>query len=156
MIKLHWLSPAIFVFLGILITAMSNSTFDPSNENQFEKSKLLLDIKGVIGTITHGTTGNVDLDITDDELITGATVNVQNSAFGDYMDIQVIVPPSTVANQFVTSFYVNSDAQKQIDFTNKYPAKIPAGLKLRLVYHSTGAVLDPKAAVNYVLHKVLL
>lgn len=144
------------IIFGLSVYAMSASTYDPANTDQFEKSKLLLDIRGVIGTATHNATTNIDFDITDDELLTGATVHVQNSTFGDYIDIQVVHPIAGVVGQFVTSFYVNSDVQKQIDFENKYPAKIVSGLKLRIVYHSTGLVLDPKVAVNYVLHKVLL
>lgn len=134
----------------------SNTGFNPKNIDDFDKANLNKDAKGVAGTITAGTNTNLDLILTDDILIAGGTVLlVKGAALGDKIDFQVVHPTYGVINQFVTDWFMNPDSTKQEIPTSNYPAKLPAGLTLRLVYHSVG-VTDVWVAVNFNKEKVLI
>jgi len=133
----------------------SNTTFDPQNTASFEKSKLFKDAKGVIGTATKETTTNLDLVLTDDVLMTGGVFLAQGAEWGDKVDFQVIHPTAGVVAQFITDWYLNPDSTLQPIPKSSYPAKLAAGLTLRVVYHSVGAT-DVKVAINYDREKVLV
>lgn len=118
---------------------------------------------GVKATIQAGQTGDVDLKLADDVLITGLKFMTANATFGDTVDLQVVdvdgmvTTPNTVLNQFATGWVCSDDAQgsrDQVLIEVPYPSKIPAGLYLRLVYHSTGNS-NVQVGCNYFLHKIL-
>ena len=140
---------------------MINSTYNPVSVNDFEKTKLTLNIMGTLGTAAHGTTTNIDFKLTDDNLLTGAIFQCKDANWGDSVTIQVVdvdgivYPAGSVLAQFVTNWYVVTDDQRQISMDVNYPAKIIAGLYLRVVYKSTGST-DVGVAGNYMLHKVLV
>jgi len=133
----------------------SNTSFDPANTDSFEKSKMIKDAKGIKATIPFGTSANIDLTLTDDILLAGGTVFLaRGAAQGDKVDFQVIHPVYGVVNQFITDWYINPDSTEQTVPAANYPAKLPAGLTLRAVYHSVGAS-DVWVAINFNLEKVL-
>jgi hypothetical protein len=139
----------------------SNTTYDPTNVGDFERTKLNYAAVGISGTASAGTTTNIDHALTDDSLLTGAQVLTDNAAFGDSITFQVVdvngvvFPAGTVLGQFVTNWKLRSDSQEQISLQVPYPAKVYAGLYLRLIYTSTGAS-NVAVAINYSLHKVLV
>lgn len=139
----------------------SNTTFKPAKVSDFEASKLNFNGQGLIGTAIAGQSTPLDFQITDDCLLTGAILLSKNSVFGDHINLQIVdvdgllAPAGTVLNQFVTSWYLADDIQKQLDMQVAYPAKIYAGLYIRVVYISTGNN-DVDLAINYTLHKVLI
>lgn len=139
----------------------SGTQYNPINVDDFEKTKLNYDAVGVGGTATAGTTTNIDYAVTDDMLLTGAQVLTNTSVFGDSVSFQLVdvaglfYPPGSVLNQFVTNWQTRSDSQEQINLQVNYPAKVNAGLYLRLVYVSTGTS-SVAVAVNYSLHKILI
>ena len=134
----------------------SNTEFNPSNVDEFSKLKLNKDAKGVAGTVAFGTTASLDLTLTDDVLIAGGTVFLaRGAAEGDKVDFQVVHPVAGVINQFITDWYVNPDSTLQVVPPSNYPAKVPAGLIFRVVYHSVGAT-DVWISVNYNMEKVLV
>lgn len=134
----------------------ANTSFNPSNLNEFEKSKLNKDAKGVSATVIAGTTQSIDLLLTDDILMAGGTVLLaKGAAIGDSVHFQVIHPTYGVVNQFITDWYLNPDSTEQAVPPANYPAKLLAGLTLRLVYHSVGET-DVWVAVNYNCEKVLI
>jgi len=133
---------------------MQNSNFNPISVNDFDKNKVSSANKGVETVATAGASTNLDLTLTDDVLLTGLQVIAQGSVFGDNVDLQVLMG-STVVAQFGTSIYLPSDEDIKLNEEAKYPAKIPAGLTLRLIYNSIGMTNVP-VAVNYRLHKVLV
>jgi len=133
----------------------TNTEYNPRNQWEYDKNYIQLNLTGVSTNFSANTTTNLDLELTDDCLLTGGTVGVEGGVFGDTLSIQVVHPIAGVVAQFITDWHVLSDVQKQMDLTNVYPAKIPAGLKLRLVYTSTNLTTGGKVAVNYILHKVL-
>jgi hypothetical protein len=140
---------------------MTNSTFNPTKVADFDKLKLNFNGMGVIGTATAGTTTNIDLALTDDNLITGAMLQCQNMTWGDSVSLQVVdvtgvyAPAGTVLSQFVTNWYVITDFERQIDLQINYPAKLLAGLYIRVSYTSTGTTAVNVSA-NYTLHKVMV
>ena len=141
---------------------MINSTYNPQSVNDFEKSKLQLAVKGVHSSFTAGSITALDLKLTDDHLLTGGTILVKDGSIGDSISLQVVdvdniigYGANVVLSEFVTNWYVSTDSQKQIDLSINYPAKILAGLYIRLKYNSTGITAGSVSA-NYLLHKVLI
>jgi hypothetical protein len=134
---------------------MQNSTYDPSAESEYSKKFLNVDFKGVSGTATAGTSTSIDHTLTDDVLLVGSQVLAAGSVFGDSCDFQVVHPEAGVLKQFVSSWGVSSDNQEKINMNSIFPAKIPAGLILRFVYHSTGEA-NVSVLINYKLYKVLV
>jgi hypothetical protein len=140
----------------------SNTKYNPLHVDEFEKTKLNFNAHGVNTTVVLGTTANLDYTLTDDCLITGAELIVNGGNYGDTLNLQVVDlsgaftgTPGTVVNQFATNW--NAPPQCDTQFDTAYPAKIYAGLTLRLVYTSTGLGVTPVfLAVNWKLHKVLM
>jgi hypothetical protein len=133
---------------------MEASTFNPQNVSEFEKSKVAKDANGVSGTAVAGQTTNIDLVLADDMLITGGFLLAQNANQGDYCHFKVMAGP-TLAAQFVTNWFIDPSQTKQQTPQSNFPAKIPAGLTLRVSYVNVGAT-DVWVAINYDLNKVLI
>jgi hypothetical protein len=139
----------------------SNTTYNPGNINDFVKIALNYAGTGVSSSAAPGTTTSIDHILTDDMLLTGAQVLANMPVFGDSMTFQVMdktgvfYPAGTVLNTFISNWQCTSDFQEQIDANINYPAKIPAGLCLRLIYTSTGTA-SVAVSINYDLHKILL
>lgn len=149
----------------------SNTTFDPQNANDFQKSKLRLNGLSVTGTAAHGESTNIDLLMTDDFLLTDGILFANNSTWGDKIDFQVVAPTGfsnvnvaggytftedTVLLQPLTDWIINPQKIDQSGTMANYPAKIYAGLILRVVYHSISNTTDVGVGINYKLHKVLV
>ena len=134
----------------------SNTTFDPQNLSAFEKTKLFKDAKGVAITATAGEDTTLDLTLDDDTLLSGGTVFLaKGAAPGDTVDFKVVHPTAGVIAQFITDWFVNPDSTLQQVPESNYPAKVFAGLTLRVVYHSVGST-DVWIAVNYNKEKILV
>jgi hypothetical protein len=134
---------------------MQNSTFNPVSTIDFTKDKLNKDAQGVFWTITAGTTANIDYTLTNDVLISGGhALLIQNASWGDKVDFQIVMG-TTVISQYVTSWPVDPTKVNQTIPTSNYPAKIPYGFILRLVYHSTGGT-NVDVAMGYNLEKVIV
>tara|TARA_R110000868_G_scaffold272607_1_gene531834 strand:- start:3111 stop:3533 length:423 start_codon:yes stop_codon:yes gene_type:complete len=138
----------------------SFTTYKPTSITQFEAAKLNFNAQGVSGSASAGSSTSFDLALTDDHLITGAWIITDGGTLGDTASFQIVDGtgafsgvPGTVLNQFVSSWYMPTGANTQLDM--QYPAKLYAGMVLRFVYTSTGG--SPVfVAINYKLHKVLI
>ncbi len=128
---------------------MINSTYDPCNVKDFEKTKLSFNGQKVHATCPAGQSINLDLVMTDDHLLTGAAVSLTNNIESDCIKFQVVHPTYGVVNQFIDWY------AREFDKDLSYPAKLPAGLTLRVVYTSTGA-LPVEVYINHILHKVMI
>lgn len=140
---------------------MQNSALKITQVSQFSSANVNSGSQGIAGIAAKGVSSNIDLKLTDDCFITGGVLRTQGSEFGDKASFQVVdkdnilgLGAETVLAQYFTNWYMRSDSQEQIDENIPYPAKIPANLYLRVVYHSVGC-LDVMVAVNYRLHKAL-
>jgi len=139
----------------------SNTTYRPTRVADFEASKLNFNAQGTFTTASANQITAIDFTLSDDCLITGAWVLTENGTVGDYCNFQVVDTsgaftgtPNTVINQFVTNWYLPSSADVQLDMA--YPAKIYAGLTLRVLYTSISTTTAVSVAINYKLHKVLV
>lgn len=117
----------------------TNTTYDPANINFFDKTKLNKDAIGVQATITAGATQNIDYVIADDALIMTSSLIAIGAAQGDKIDMQVIHPIAGVVFQPITGWFIDPNSSVQPTPRANFPAKIFAGLTLRIVYHSTGS-----------------
>lgn len=140
---------------------MTGSTYNPTTVDQFDKTKLNFDGQGVIGSCAPSSTANMDYDLTDDMLLTGCVFMINDSNWGDFVNFQVIDAtgaltgtPGTVLSQFASSWYVPGN-NTNIELKIVYPAKVIAGMGLRVVYNNVGANAA-SFAMNYELHKVLI
>jgi hypothetical protein len=140
---------------------MQGSAVSLSKATMFASDIVSFTGKGVFGTASFGAVSNIDLVMTDDCFLTGGVLRTNGSFFGDYADMQVVDKDNilgygagAVLNQFITKWYMRSDAQEQFETSLSYPSKIYAGLYLRVVYHSVGAT-NVEVAMNYELHKAL-
>jgi hypothetical protein len=117
--------------------------------------------KGVAGTATAGGVTNIDLQLTDDVVMTGGTMITKGAAFGDKATLQVVdidgiyAPAGTILGQYVTDWQMKEVEELQADLSVPYPANLPNGTYLRCVYTSTGGA-NVKVGINYILHKVLI
>lgn len=134
----------------------SNTAFNPPNINEFDKFKMNKDGHGVLGVASHGTSTTLDYTLADDMIIAGGHTFLANGVnWGDYVEFQVVHPIAGVLLQFLSTWYLNPEVIKQEVPPSNYPAKLTAGLILRVVYHSTGSA-DVPIAVNYNLERVLV
>lgn len=140
---------------------MNNSQYAPTTGTQYSSKDLNADFQGFKFTATAGVTTTGDYKILNDSLIDGAVVLVKNSALGDKVTLQVIdidniigYGANVVLGQYVTNWYINPDSTFQVDLKSAYPAKILAGLYLRVSYTSVGAN-NVDFLINYKLHKIL-
>jgi hypothetical protein len=137
----------------------SGTLYAPTRTADFESTKLNANAQHAKATVTAGQSANIDLTVADDHLATGAWLVVVGGTAGDTVLLQVVDisgafcgVPNTVLKTFV-NWAVAPETSQQFEFN--YPAKIYAGLTLRVVYTSTGGT-NPFVAINYKLHKVLV
>jgi hypothetical protein len=142
--------------LPITLWAMTGSTFDPANRDEYSKYKLEVANLGVKGTCVGTTTSNIDYTLADDMLLVGIQFGVSAADDDDTVDLQVVHPVSGVLKQFVTDWNVFETVQIQMDAESIFPAKVPAGLIIRLVYHCNSEATTTKVKVNLKLHKILI
>jgi hypothetical protein len=141
---------------------MQNSKYNPASFQEYSAKDLNVNLTGHKFVAAANTPTSCDFVVTDDYLIDGAEINVINSNIGDTITAQVIDKDNVmgyganlVLRQFVTDWYVNPSTTQQIEYTSRYPAKIFAGLYLRIIYKSTHESTPADVIVNYNLHKVL-
>jgi hypothetical protein len=127
---------------------MINSTFNPANDEAYDKSKISLNWQSVNASVPTGTSVNVDYLLTDDMILDGLQLLAKGSTFGDTVTMQIvcvsgylangaqICPPNTVLNQFGTNIGICDDQQTKIDVEAKFPARLQAGLTIRCIYTS--------------------
>lgn len=150
----------IFISLLLLISAkaqaISGSTYIPG-AYPLDASKVIGAGQGVSATAAANTTTSIDLDITDDTVITGLEEIVMGATSGDYVVLSVVLTANksiTLATPVPGPWYLSNNAD--IDFHMEIPIKIQAGWTLRITYHNTSLLGTPFVAINYKLWKVLI
>lgn len=140
---------------------MIGSTYKPLKVSDFEASKLNFLGIGVTASCTSNGVTTLDYILIDDCLITGGTILVSNGTFGDKIDLQIVDVNNTlgyganfILNKFVSGWYIQS-GPSIVPISVPYPAKVYAGLAIRIIYTSIGSSTN-SLAVNYNLHKVLV
>ncbi len=134
----------------------TNTLYNPTNINDFDKSKLSFSGKALSFTCDASQTSCADLSLTDDYLITGGILLVKGGELNDLIYLQVVHPTLGVVNEFVTGFRIIEDQILQFNLQLNYPAKIFAGLSIRCKYVASDAFESTRSiALNLILHKVL-
>jgi len=124
-----------------------------------DADKALLSIQGFRGTASVNSATNIDWKLTEDRWISGGILLATGTHWGDRVSIQIVdkdnvlgYGANTVLGQYVTDFYVVTDAQFQIQLEAPYIALVPANMYIRVVYTNT-SLLDPvEIAFNVVTH----
>lgn len=137
-----------------------NTNYAPTQTTQLASDQVVFAGKGVYGEvnvvdIAIDNTTNIDLVLVDDMLLTGGVLMVKGGHFEDKVCMQVVHPVAGVVNEFVTDYRIAEDSIKQFELNSAYPAKIPAGLTLRVKYIPFAVAGLRDIAANYYLHKIL-
>lgn len=133
-----------------------NTIYNPENRSMFSKQNLLFSGKTIAFSCLANSESNGDLTLTDDSLLTGGILLVKNGNFFDEVSLQIVHPTLGVVNEFVTKYRIVEDEIRQFMLDLDYPAKIPAGLSIRVQYKaSNNGQSTREIAINLFLHKVL-
>lgn len=115
--------------------------------------------KGISGTITAGTTGNIDYKITEAKYINGINIILKNHKFDDCINFQIVDVDNILGNgagvvldTFGETWFVAEDIQNQSIIKIEYPASIVKDLYIRIKYTSTGTT-NVEVKANLFLHK---
>lgn len=141
---------------------MQGSKYAPIRASDYGSKDLNADFRGEQFSVTKGTNVNCDHKILDDSLIDGGEIIATNVVQGDKISCQVIdidnifgMGANFILGQFVTDWFLVPGSISKWNFTINYPAKVFAGLYLRIIYKSTGVDSDVWLAVNYKTHRIL-
>lgn len=141
---------------------MQNSKYAPASFQEYSAKDLNTNLRGCHFNCAPNQTTINDYVITDDCLLDGANLHTINANLGDKITAQVIDKDNifgyghnVVLGQYVTDWFINPMRTEQLDYTSRYPAKIFAGLYLRIIYTSTSNSVPVDVIVNYKLHKIL-
>lgn len=140
---------------------MRKSTYAPQKISEFQASKLTFNGRGAAAECAAGTDTILDIVLEDDNLITGGELITYGAATGDHITAQIVdidnimgYGAGAVLNTFMTNWRVKK-GDSSYNLLVNYPAKVPAGLAIRIIYTSAGTV-DSTLEVNYMLHKVMI
>lgn len=99
-----------------------------------------------------GTTTSIDItpSATEDRWVSGGFVVHKDSNAGDTVSFHVVHPLAGVVETYVPSWLVTPGTGSQ--HIEVYPARIPAGLILRVSYTNVGAS-SAFCGINYLLHR---
>ncbi len=114
--------------------------------------------QGASGTVTAGTTGDIDYKLTENRKINAVHLMVKDGAWGDTVKFQVVdrdgvyYPAGTLLDEFATDWNIDPSIIAQRQEKTEYPASLLTGMVVRVKYTSTGGT-DVKVRVNLYLHK---
>lgn len=135
----------------------TNTFYNPDNRSQFSKSSLMFAGKSISFQCADNSESNGDLLLTDDHLLTGGILLVKNGNFSDEVSLQIVHPTLGVVNEFVSKYKIIEDETRQFMFDLDYPAKLSAGLSIRVFYKAANSNQSAREiAINLFLHKVLV
>lgn len=133
----------------------TNTIFNPKTLIEFSKDHLEFSGQSIYLDCDVSEEQTQDLALTDDYLITGGDLLVENGLIEDQIYLQVVHPVAGVIKEFISGFRIAADTIKQLNLQLPYPAKIPGGLSLRCKYVASSTGSSRKIAVNFYLHRVL-
>ena len=140
-----------------------NTTFSPVSIMEFESTKLQLDAQGSCLQCNINTSTNLDLKMLHDYLVTGIYFKSTGSSFGDSVTMSIVDVDNIIglgAGVVLRTFGTNwcmTPGENNILLQAQYPAKVLAGLYIRVVYNSVATTGDgPFVVSNYILHKILI
>ena len=115
--------------------------------------------KGIKDTAIAGQITNIDYKITEERWINGVNMILENHVIDDSVSFEIVdidnifgLGENTVLDRFAESWRVCTDESDQHSILIPYPARIIAGLYIRIVYTSTGST-NVIVRCNLFLHK---
>lgn len=145
----------LFFLLSLSAFGATNTIYNPQSY-PLDGSKVQAAGQGVAATCAANTTTNLDIDLTDDMLVTGAEIVITGASIGDYIQLQVVQTANksiVLATPLPGPWYVQQTGDT--DFRFEFPVKATAGMTLRVIYHATVILITPTMAANFKLWKVL-
>lgn len=135
-----------------------------SRQYPFSTPDFMFNGDGILATATKNTTTSIDFKIPGTlgtfRYINGAVVITNKAVFGDWSSSSIVdidnllgYGAGTVLASYVTKWYINPSNEMNIE--TPYAGKIPAGMYIRIIYHSVGTTDDVGVAINYRLHAPL-
>ncbi|RLG45233.1 MAG: hypothetical protein DRN81_02315 [Thermoproteota archaeon] len=116
-------------------------------------------LRGFTGTADSGTSTNIQFEIDETRFLNGVQIILDNHVFGDKAHFEVVdvdnilgYGTNVVLDRFGEDWNIAPDENNQGAIVLPYPAKVTAGLYIRIVYVSTGST-DVSVAANLYLHK---
>jgi len=133
----------------------------PRRMVDFDSDKLSIRGKGgILGTATAGQTTNFEYKFTENRLITGGILLLEDQAFGDKVHFEVVdkdnilgYGTNVVLERFIEDWYVNWKSCEQPKPDVRYPALVLQDLYLRIIYISVGST-NVKVAFDIEGHKI--
>lgn len=112
-----------------------------------------LNARGYMFTATKNSDTNDDNSYAEDREIQGVILEVENFAPGDWVELHIVMPsnPEVVLNKFAETIYVKPSGRTEVVVQTS--SLIPAGIVLRLCYHSVGLINDPEVYYDYLTWK---
>lgn len=122
-----------------------------------DKSKFK--ISGFRGTANVNTTSDIDWALPEERWISGGILMAQGTHWGDKICIQIIDKDNVlgyganlILDEYVTDFYLVTDAEFQVQMDCPYVALVPAGVYLRIKYTNVSTLDAVEVAFNVVSH----
>lgn len=113
---------------------------------------------GYSGTALKTTVTSLDFQIPAERWINGVQLIVSNHVLGDKVDFKIVdvsglySPAGTVLDDFATNWFMDPGTSNQGICRTEFPARLYAGLWMRLAYTSVGTVNDVTVLMNAMLH----
>lgn len=116
-------------------------------------------LQGFKGTATTNTTTNIDWALPEERWVSGAVLLAQGTHWGDKICLQIIdkdnvlgYGANVVLDEYVTDFYLVTDAEFQVQIDCPYIALVPAGLYIRMKYTNVSVLDAVEIAMNLTTH----
>jgi hypothetical protein len=110
------------------------------------------------GTCQPGETIDLDYTFTEQLYITGGSLILSGSVAGDWIEVHVVHPVYGAVKTYLKKRFVpaapDGQASPIMELKTPYAGLIPAGLKIRTIYHSTGQTAV-KIGLNLDLHRAI-
>lgn len=126
--------------------------------SDLDADKAKYKLQGFKGVALIGASTNIDWKVPEDRWISGGILIAQGTHWGDKICIQIVdkdnilgYGTNVMLDEYVTDFYVVTDAEFQIQIEAPYIALIPANLYIRIVYTNI-SLTDVELAFNLVTH----
>jgi hypothetical protein len=111
---------------------------------------------GTFGTCTSGQTLSLDYMLPESLYLDGGVIVTEGAALGDWIEVVIVHPTYGVIKTYIVKRYVPASPAGHptplMEVKTPYAGLVPAGLKVRGIYHSTGGV-DVKVGINLDLHR---
>ena len=127
--------------------------------SELDADKAKFRIQGFNGTAQVSNTTSIDWVLPEERWISGAVLLAQGTHWGDKICLQIIDKDNilgfgvnVVLDEYVTDFFLVTDAEFQVQIDCPYVALVPSGVYIRLKYTNTSPLDQVEIAMNLISH----